>query len=332
MAKTKKNTPKPGLKATEKSDFDSGWKDAFLLALQQLLQLLFEDIHDDIDWSKPFRFHDKELREVLRDLKQGKLNADLLVEVYLKSGDSLIIYLHIEVQAEWEAEFPKRIFGYNGRFGTLLKKPVASLVVFADGNPNWAPNAYVLKCPTGKTETRFTFDTVKILDFKNQRERLEKLVKAKNVAALVILAQLDAIEAGGDSPKKLEMRKGLIRRMFEAGLAREQIFVLFRILDHILFLKPPEKLTFKDWLADYLDEEPMPLVSTFDIICEEREEKGRVEFAIAICERYVGKLPKKTKELVRKFDEEALLDLQAVATQAKSAKELNSWIKERSGK
>ncbi len=332
MAKSKKKSVQPGLKSSEKSDFDSGWKDAFLLALQQLLQLLFEDIHDDIDWSKPFRFHDKELREVLRDLKQGKRNADLLVEVYLKSGDSLIIYLHIEVQAEWEADFPERIYAYNGRFVALLKRPVASLVVYADENPNWAPDTYVLKCPTGTTETRFTFDTAKILDFKNQRERLEKLVEAKNVAALGVLAQLDAIEAGGDSPKKLEMRKGLIRRMFEAGLARDQIYALFRILDHILFLKPPEKLTFKDWLSDYLEEKPMPLVSTFDIICDEREEKGRANFAIAICERYVGNLPKKTKELVRKLDEEALLDLQAVATQAKSAKEITSWVKKRTGK
>ena len=119
------------------------------------------------------------------------------------------------------------------------------------------------------------------------------------------------------------MRKALIRRMFEAGFTREQIIQLFRILDHILHLKPPERLTFKDWLADYLEEIPMPLVSTFDIICEEREEKarieGRVDLAIEFCERYVGKLPKKTKTAISNLDSEALLELGAGQKNYKSA-------------
>ena len=100
-----------------------------------------------------------------------------------------------------------------------MKQAVSSLVVYADSNRKWKPDTYTSKCPAGKTGTTFTFDAAKILDFRERRSDLENLVSKKNVAALVVLAQLDAIEAKGDSPKKLEMRKALIRRMFEAGLS-----------------------------------------------------------------------------------------------------------------
>ena len=62
MPRSKKKTPSEAA-AREQSDFDSGWKDALLLALEQFLELLFPDLHVEIDWDKPFRFLDKELRE-----------------------------------------------------------------------------------------------------------------------------------------------------------------------------------------------------------------------------------------------------------------------------
>ena len=110
-----------------------------------------------------------------------------------KSDDFWLFF--IEVQAEWEADFPERIFHYNYRFSALLKQAVSSLVVYADSNPKWKPDTYTSKSPAGKTGTTFTFDPAKILDFRERRSDLEALVSRKNVAALVVLAQLDAIEA-----------------------------------------------------------------------------------------------------------------------------------------
>ena len=74
----------------------------------------------------------------------------------------------------------------------------------------------------------------------------------------------------------------------------------------------------------------MPLVSTFDILCEEREEKARIDFAIEFCERFVGDLPKKTKTAISNLDLEALLELQALAAESKSVDELKQWVENQS--
>ena len=44
------------------SDYDSAWKAALDVYLQEFLELCFPAIHAAIDWSRPYRFLETELQ------------------------------------------------------------------------------------------------------------------------------------------------------------------------------------------------------------------------------------------------------------------------------
>ena len=55
----------------------------------------------------------------MRDAELGKRFADALVRVTLANGEERWIYIHIEVQGQYDAKFAKRMFTYNYRLYPL---------------------------------------------------------------------------------------------------------------------------------------------------------------------------------------------------------------------
>jgi hypothetical protein len=64
------------------NDFDSPWKEALEQALPDFLALFFPGAYAGIDWSRGYRFRDKELQQVVRDAELGRRYAGKLAEVY----------------------------------------------------------------------------------------------------------------------------------------------------------------------------------------------------------------------------------------------------------
>ena len=71
---------------------------------QAFLAFCFPDIHADIDWTRPHEFLDKEFQQVVRDATTGRRLVDLLVRVWLVSGEDLWVLVHVEVQNDEDAE------------------------------------------------------------------------------------------------------------------------------------------------------------------------------------------------------------------------------------
>lgn len=110
-----------------------------------------------ICWSKRPRFRDKELAGIsLSDTPDG-LVADKLVEVYLRDGGIQWMLIHIEVQAQRDASFARRVYDYNYRINKEYGQAVASLVVLADEDPKWRPHTY--HADMFGTATTFSFLT-----------------------------------------------------------------------------------------------------------------------------------------------------------------------------
>ena len=54
--------------SSEKNDdFDSPWKEMLETYFPEFVAFLFPEIHADIDWSKGYKFLDKELQQVVQD-------------------------------------------------------------------------------------------------------------------------------------------------------------------------------------------------------------------------------------------------------------------------
>src|SRR5205823_6707140 len=123
-------------------DFDSPWKEAFRLYLRSFLRLCFPHVELAIDWSRPAQFLDKELQKIMREAEAGRQYVDLLVQVWLLDGTDEWILLHIEVQHRPDPNFEERLCYYQFRLVDMYRRPVATLAVLADADPNWRPTHY----------------------------------------------------------------------------------------------------------------------------------------------------------------------------------------------
>jgi hypothetical protein len=74
--------------------------------------------------------------------------------------------IHVEFQADYEADFPKRVYVYNYRVVDRMQCPVVSLVILGDDNPNWRPDRY--RQDLWGCATEFRFPVLKLWDY-NER-------------------------------------------------------------------------------------------------------------------------------------------------------------------
>ena len=175
------------------ADFDSPWKEALDIYFRAFLLLLFPEIHDDIDWSRPVEMLDKEFQQLVPRAAQGRRTVDKLVKVWRKNGRAVWVLIHIEVQAQRDRTFTRRMCVYNCRIFDAYESDVVSLAVLADDNPNWRPSAYrrgLWGCSVG-----MTFPPAKLLDF---QEREAELEASTNPFAKVVLAHLKTLETRDD--------------------------------------------------------------------------------------------------------------------------------------
>ena len=99
------------------TDADSFWKEALDRYLERCLAFFFPQAHADIDWRRGYEMLDKELQQIVRSAKLGRRYVDKLVKVWLNNGEERWLLLHIEVQAQRERDFAKRMYVYVRRDG-----------------------------------------------------------------------------------------------------------------------------------------------------------------------------------------------------------------------
>ena len=89
----------------DRNDYDSPWKTILDHYFQECMEFYFPDIAGHIDWSKGYKFLDKEFQKIVKDGEIGRRYADKLVEVSLRSGEDVWVLVHVEVQGEKEEGF-----------------------------------------------------------------------------------------------------------------------------------------------------------------------------------------------------------------------------------
>ena len=124
------------------TEFDSPWKDILQLYFEEFMLFFFPEAHAEIDWSRPPEFLDKELQQVIRDAELGKRVVDKLVKIYRRSGEESWILVHVEVQAQEESNFPRRMYNCHYRIFDIYNRSVVSIAVLGDEAINWRPNRF----------------------------------------------------------------------------------------------------------------------------------------------------------------------------------------------
>jgi hypothetical protein len=183
------------------------------------------------------------------------------------------VLVHVEVQASRDAGFPLRMFIYHYRIFDRHHRPIVSVAILADGDPAWRPDRCVMETPGCRLTLEFS--TVKLLDWDARREELEQ---SRNPFAMVVLAHLDALATKGDDAARLERKWDLVRRLTAIGYTRKRVVDLFRFLDQVLSLPPPQDLVFIKRIHAHRSAKAMRYLSSIERLArEEGLEKGREE-------------------------------------------------------
>jgi len=165
---------------------DSPWKEGLDHDFPGFLALCFADAHTLADWAQDWSSLETELRPALPDAATGTRLADKLVQAIAAGSDEPRL-LHVEVQGRPEAGFAHRMHVYNYRAEDARGRPVISLGVLADEDPNWRPTEYVFA--QAGCERILRWPVFKLLDW---ADRLEELEAGPHLFARLVVAHLVA--------------------------------------------------------------------------------------------------------------------------------------------
>jgi hypothetical protein len=242
-------------------EFDGPWKEAIEEWFEQFLLFFFPLIHGEIDWSKGYEFLDKELQQLAPESATGPRTVDKLIKVVWKSGAECWILVHIEVQAQAETSFPRRMYVYRYRIDDKFNRPIVSLAILADDELNWRPDEY--RESLAGCELRFRFPIVKLLDFASREEWLEEQA---NPFAIVTLSHLKTQQTHRDPDERTVWKIRLLKGLYNRGYEGEQIRRLLRLIDWLLRLpKEMDKIVWAE-IEALEQEKRMPYVSSIEQI------------------------------------------------------------------
>ena len=252
-------------KGNDRADQDSPWKLILRQYFQQAIEFFFPNIAEQIDWTVPVEFLDKEFTQLTPNSEIGKRFADQLVKVYQKGGNSIILLIHLEVQAEPEDIFPERIFTYLIRIFDYFHQVPISLVILCDSDKDWRPSEYHFT--TFGSSLQFNFTSVKLLDYE---ERWDELEASQNVFATIVMTHLKAQETKRSPAARKQWKLALIKRLYERGYDRSAILDLFTFVDWIMILPKSTKAEFWQELKIYEEERKMPYITSVEQIGYDR--------------------------------------------------------------
>jgi hypothetical protein len=216
--------------------YDLPWKAALTHAFHAFMAFFFVDLCVQIDWSKRPRFRDKELAGIGFGASPDSMVADKLVEVCLCDGRVHWVLIHIEVQAQRDASFSRRVLDYNYRIFKEYQRPVASLVLLADSDPGWRPHAFHNELLG--TVMGISFAVAKLLD---HADRTDTLLASHNPFAWVTLAHLRTQQVRNKPDKLYAAKWRLTKLLYQHGWRKARIIVLFRVINWMMVLPAPQQ-------------------------------------------------------------------------------------------
>ncbi|MTJ16649.1 hypothetical protein, partial [Dolichospermum sp. UHCC 0299] len=237
------------------ANYDQTWKEAIGQYFESFLQFFYPKIYEQIDWSKTPISLDKELEQITASSQTKKRYADKLFQVWLLNNEVIWILIHIEVQSQYDKEFPQRMFIYNYRSFDLFNKPVISLAILGDEDAKWRPNSY--EYGIGDSEVSMKFSIVKLLDY-----QWEELAASNNLFAIIVMAHLKTKVTTKDLTQREQWKWNLVRPLYQKGLTKVDIINLVKFIDRMMTLPPPLQTEFQTKLNDYEKELNMPFLST----------------------------------------------------------------------
>ncbi len=163
-------------------------KSAFEEAFPDLLRFFFKDADQLFDMERGFEFMDKELMELFPELekKGGNRLVDMLVKVYSSEGQEEWLLIHLEIQAQHDRQFSRRMFQYFYRIYDRYDVPITAIAVFTGSQKPVKSDGFEYQFLG--TEIQYTYNAYHILEHSE-----EQLLNMNNPFGFIVLAAQKAL-------------------------------------------------------------------------------------------------------------------------------------------
>lgn len=214
------------------------WKGIIEELFEDVLHFFYPDFVDEIDFTQPYEFLDKELQKLTPEADSRNRRADMLVKVFLKNGEEQWLLIHIEVQGYRDDDFPLRMYIYNYRSFDRFNKNVVGLAILTDNDATFRPTYYERK--RWNSTVRYDFESYKLLDYEE-----EDFEKSKNPFATVMQIARNALDNEGlkSDEDLLNLKIQLFRKMLHKGFRKHIIREIVNFINHYVSF---EKTDFYD--------------------------------------------------------------------------------------
>ncbi len=247
-------------------EFDGPWKEAIEWFFEPFLEFFFPQVYANIDVERGHEFLDKELERIAPDSATGRGTVDKLAKVWMRDGQEQWLLIHVEVQSQEQSAFAERMYTYNHRLCDKYGTMPVSLAILGDDRPNWRPSEFV----AGRwgCEVRFTFPTAKLLEYVT-RER--ELTTDSNPFSAVTLAHLKTLETRGDPSARVQWKLALVRSLYNRGLDKRRVRLLFNTIDWIMKLAPQRETVFMNEVHEAEKKQAEPFLYPYQVALQTLE-------------------------------------------------------------
>ncbi|NFH89593.1 hypothetical protein FDA33_05065 [Clostridium botulinum] len=144
---------------SKKHDYDAAWKTILEAFEVEVVEVLFPEIFNEINWKLGTESLDLELQEIQREIfdkdSAEKIISDKIIKVRLKDNNSKILFIHVEVQSYSSDEdaFGERMFRYfyriwdRFRYKNKDKSEVIAAAIYTYKGERGKDTRYVYRVP-----------------------------------------------------------------------------------------------------------------------------------------------------------------------------------------
>ena len=192
-----------------------------------------------------------------------------------KDGGEQWVLVHVEIQSQRDAQFAERMYVYNYRIFDRFRRQPYSVAVLADESPGWRPTHFgeaVWDCLA-----TIRFPVVKLSDFRANWSLLEA---SANPFATVVMAHLKTQETQGNPADRYRWKWAFTRRLYQLGLARDEIIQLYRFIDWLMRLPDELEAEYLQAIETYEKEQTVTFITYAERIGEERGFQKAIELGL----------------------------------------------------
>ncbi len=304
---------------------DDAWKEALRLYFEPFIAHFFPAIHVEVDWARGYQFLDKELASIGRGHTLGRRVADKLAQVYLKNGKRRWLLIHLEIQGEPRRRFNERMYVYNYRLFDRFHVKVVSLAVLISERAHEYIGRY--RSEQWGCHVDFQFPVARLREFKQRQAELEA---SRNPFAVLVLAQLKALEARGDNARKFAAKRALIFGLHERGFSRIEIAQLVRLIDWVIALPTEMEDKLEHEVYEYQKENKL-LLTSWEVKAMKKSwyeglEQGFEQLILAQLAQRFGPLSARLQTQIRRLPMPQLQKLGQALLDFSELKQLRDWL------